>query len=155
MGGTQLQVITEDGGELLRADPGDDPWGFVDLGLVDQSARLQNTLGVFFPIPEDLDQEDQMWISIFDRLLHGEVVEMPWSEREIGMTVRAGESDRVAESLTGDPSQFSIVTETYTLEIDGNRLTIGVDRPSRPVPVRHLVDQPQRRIPMFMHGKRA
>lgn len=66
-----------------------------------------------------------MWISIFDRLLQGEVVEMPWSEREIGMTVRAGESDRVAESLTGDPSQFSIVTETYTLEIDGNRLTIG------------------------------
>ena len=66
-----------------------------------------------------------MWISIFDRLLQGEVVEMPWSEREIGMTVRAGESDRVADSLTGDPSQFSIVTETYTLEIDGNRLTIG------------------------------
>ncbi len=64
-------------------------------------------------------------ISIFDRLLQGEVVDMPWSEREVGMTVRAGESVRVAEHLTGDSSQFSIVTETFTLEIDGNRLTIG------------------------------
>ncbi len=35
-------------------------------------------------------------ILIFDRLLQGEFVEMPWSEREVGMTFRAGASVRVA-----------------------------------------------------------
>jgi hypothetical protein len=98
------------------------PPGFISL--IEALGRIQQASGVYFPIPENLTNDDLESIHVADTLFRGEVVKSKWTETRLTLAVT--QPAPLAELIISDsPNAFTFVTGEFAVDIGRHRVPVG------------------------------